>query len=215
MIDLYKTLRLKKGAKAAAIKRAYRKRAMETHPDRGGSQEEFEEVKLAYEVLADDARRSHYDATGEFTREMPENPQAPVIPILFSAFSDVMAQVMQSGRKPAEEDLVERMRQWVHVKQTELDIRRQNILGPKRVLESLLGRFTTEGEENYLDAMVRGQIAACEENLKNLGRAISQHDAAAKLLKRYSFQREMAKVVPGINLEEAEGLLKTFLFGGS
>jgi DnaJ-domain-containing protein 1 len=42
-------LGLARGASLDEIKRAYRKRAMETHPDRGGAQAEFVRVQKAYE----------------------------------------------------------------------------------------------------------------------------------------------------------------------
>ena len=35
----------------AAIRSAFRRRSMETHPDRGGHVDDFEEVKAAYELL--------------------------------------------------------------------------------------------------------------------------------------------------------------------
>lgn len=37
----------------ASLKKAYRRRAAETHPDKGGSAEDFQLVKEAYEYLLD------------------------------------------------------------------------------------------------------------------------------------------------------------------
>jgi DnaJ-class molecular chaperone len=42
-----------------AIKQAWRKRASETHPDRGGKAEDFVEVTHAYKMLTDDSYRRH------------------------------------------------------------------------------------------------------------------------------------------------------------
>lgn len=44
-------LGLEPGAGPDDVKRAYRKRAMQTHPDHGGRQEDFEKVQAAYERL--------------------------------------------------------------------------------------------------------------------------------------------------------------------
>lgn len=63
--DLYDELGIGKDATDDEIKKAYRKRASETHPDKGGSNEEFALVKLAYDVLIDPVKRSKYDNTGE------------------------------------------------------------------------------------------------------------------------------------------------------
>jgi hypothetical protein len=46
-------LEIEPGASVAAIKRAYRRRALETHPDRGGDPEIFRAVQRAYERAVD------------------------------------------------------------------------------------------------------------------------------------------------------------------
>ncbi len=63
--DYYETLGLSKSATADEIKRAYRKLAMEHHPDKhGGDDAQFKEVSEAYEVLKDDQKRAAYDQFG-------------------------------------------------------------------------------------------------------------------------------------------------------
>ncbi len=65
--DFYETLGLSKGASAADIKSAYRKKAMEWHPDRNKSpdaEEKFKEINGAYEVLSNPQKKSAYDQFG-------------------------------------------------------------------------------------------------------------------------------------------------------
>ena len=50
-MDAYKVLGLKPGASLRELKTAYRKQAMIHHPDRGGSNEKFNEIQQAYEYL--------------------------------------------------------------------------------------------------------------------------------------------------------------------
>ncbi len=65
--DYYEVLGLKKGATAAEIKSAYRKMALQYHPDRNkekDAEEKFKEINEAYQVLSDDQKRQTYDQFG-------------------------------------------------------------------------------------------------------------------------------------------------------
>lgn len=63
--DYYDILGVSKSATAEEIKRAYRKLAMEHHPDRhGGDDSQFKEIGEAYEVLKDPQKRAGYDQFG-------------------------------------------------------------------------------------------------------------------------------------------------------
>lgn len=65
--DCYEVLGIKKTASEAEIKAAYRKLALQYHPDRNketGATEKFKEINAAYEVLGNPEKRKMYDQFG-------------------------------------------------------------------------------------------------------------------------------------------------------
>ncbi len=68
MSDFYALLGVTREATEADVKKAYRKLAMEYHPDRNGAPEaeaRFKEITEAYEVLRDPQKRAAYDRYGK------------------------------------------------------------------------------------------------------------------------------------------------------
>jgi len=57
----YDELQVLRGASAVEIREAFRRRALLTHPDKGGRPEEFHGVVAAFEILSDGSRRAAYD----------------------------------------------------------------------------------------------------------------------------------------------------------
>jgi len=58
----YDALQISRHASAEAVRKAYRARALETHPDKGGDTKEFQDVTDAFMVLSNDKLRQEYDA---------------------------------------------------------------------------------------------------------------------------------------------------------
>ncbi|HEY5152761.1 MAG TPA: molecular chaperone DnaJ [Candidatus Saccharimonadales bacterium] len=62
--DYYEVLGVGKDASPDEIKKAFRRAAVEHHPDRGGDEAKFKELNEAYEVLKDNDKRKRYDQFG-------------------------------------------------------------------------------------------------------------------------------------------------------
>jgi molecular chaperone DnaJ len=64
--DYYEILGIKKGSSRDEVKKAFRKKASEYHPDKKtGNEEKYKEVTEAYAVLGDEKKKAEYDTYGQ------------------------------------------------------------------------------------------------------------------------------------------------------
>lgn len=92
MKDYYIILGLAPTASAADIKKAYRLKAAEFHPDKNSSElapQKFHEVKQAYDVLSDDEKRAAYDDNRR--RNLLDDPLATAADIWKHYLAGVLA----------------------------------------------------------------------------------------------------------------------------
>lgn len=100
MSDLYTVLGLDRKATADDIRKAYKRRSLETHPDRGGTKEEFQAVNEANAVLSDPAKRADYDATGRMPGAVEEHHGPSVGIDLSQVFGSMFGFPMPGGGGP-------------------------------------------------------------------------------------------------------------------
>ena len=59
--EFYDILEIKYTATMDEIKKAYRRKALIHHPDKGGKEEDFKKISIAYETLVNPEKRDLYD----------------------------------------------------------------------------------------------------------------------------------------------------------
>jgi molecular chaperone DnaJ len=108
MRDYYEVLGVARGCDDAALKAAFRKMAMEHHPDRNGGCENassrFKEINEAYSVLSDAQKRAAYDRFGHAGVNGPQGGPggfggADANDIFNDVFGDVFGEMFGGGRR--------------------------------------------------------------------------------------------------------------------
>ena len=101
--DFYEILGIAKGADAAAIKKAYRKKAIEFHPDKNpgdkAAEEKFKLAAEAYEVQSDSDKKAKYDQYGHqaFEGGYGGHPGGMNMDDIFSQFGDIFGSAFGGG----------------------------------------------------------------------------------------------------------------------
>jgi molecular chaperone DnaJ len=100
--DYYEVLGVERNVDPAELKRAYRKLAMELHPDRNPGDKEsearFKEASEAYQVLSDPDKRARYDRFGHAGPSSGFGGGFHDVGDVFSAFSDIFGDIFGGAR---------------------------------------------------------------------------------------------------------------------
>jgi len=98
--DYYEVLGVNRDASEDEIKKAYRKLAMQFHPDRNPdnakAEEQFKEAKEAYEILSDQEKRAAYDRFGHQAMEGMAGAAGGAG--FGDAFGDIFSEIFGGGR---------------------------------------------------------------------------------------------------------------------
>ena len=192
-LNPYEVLGLSRDATPAQIKAAYRKRAMETHPDHGGSAKEFSDVSRSNIVLSDQKKRSKYDRTGEMDEESPENAiSAPLSIIIGFMQAAVIQNVEGNGGDPLSCDLMSIARSRFAQVITDLE---KNKRKTEKVVEKLRKiakkmRKNKKSETDFVTRALETHSSALAAQIMQADLQIKAHQDAIQMTHEYDFDAD-------------------------
>lgn len=177
MKSLYDILGVGKDATRETIKKAYRKLAMKTHPDRkGGNQEQFKQVTLAYNVLQDDESREYYDRTG--STETPKmNESESVLAQIF----DTIIQNKQDGQV----NFVHMAGNIIRTNIDDLEDKLEKMYSAQRRVSALSGRVQAKGD-NIFQRVIDGRLEDIEKDITTSTRRIDVLKTAYDMVQQHT-----------------------------
>jgi hypothetical protein len=172
----YEVLGVDKYASGDELKAAYRARARSTHPDKGGTDEAFSAVSIAYSVLSDPERRLLYDATGEDDNKPFHIQVQDRLLVVFNAAIDLPdhAELIKTARTAFKNTLVE------------IRTAERKELSIKKSLQKKRDRVKCGGRENLIHLVIDKKLHDADANIAALKRERELIDGCLEALKDYT-----------------------------
>ena len=187
-MSLYETLDLNKTPppNAAEIKRAYKKKAKETHPDKaGGSSEAFAKVSRAYLVLSDPVRRKRYDETGDIPENPPENAALNLLVQFF--VGTVQLHANGQGPDPCAVDLIDVARKECRKAILDAENHQVKLRRTIKLWQKVAGKLKTKKKADLVTRALHAQIIPLEQQIRLMDDQIVLRKDVLKLLDGYTF----------------------------
>jgi len=186
-INPYDELGVERNAPKSEIKRAYRAKAKQKHPDRGGSHAEFAALSRAYRLLASPERRARFDETGVADDGAHvSNLEANAAGLILGVFGSILAdETYDLSRRDPMMQTVQLLRQGLQQIAADADFARK---GRRRIEEALqrLGRKGPRGADP-IRHFLEDRRVMCDRRLGETETAKTVHEAAIAMLKDYSW----------------------------
>ena len=195
MIDLYQLLGLKRAATREEVRKAYRRKAKSSHPDSGGSEEAFNALTAAHDVLADARRRERYDSTGEIEQARPDNFDGSAIEVI----AQKLGMIIHAEQDLTSLDIGAVIEQAIR---EDIALRKSSIANQRRAVEraaALRARVKRKASnaDNMLARVLDWHESSAQDHAKKNEEAVRAMERALEILEGYSFIDDLPSVEAG------------------
>jgi curved DNA-binding protein CbpA len=189
VIDLYALLGVKRGASPAELDRAFRKKAKELHPDKGGDAEAFNQLSQAIRVLRDPDKRAHYDRGGVFGENDRAAAPDPAIDLVKIEVEGLIAAFLNSDKGAiVYVDVVKIMTDAFDEKIAAIGRQMETLKADTVRLSDLADRF--EADDNIISKMIAYKVRGLTQAMENAEGLIETHRAARALAASHKFRSD-------------------------
>jgi curved DNA-binding protein CbpA len=172
----YETLGVPPDASPEDIKRAFRRKASQHHPDReGGDAQKMAAVNRAWLVLQDPDKRKRYDETGEDADEPPVEAQA----------RDLLASMFAAVIDKAEDSFAKLVGQLLDHERREVQQKRAAAEKNRTRLERRRKKIKVKEGENIVHHLIDAKLAEIERGIAAGEKVLQVIAAATCMLEAY------------------------------
>jgi len=186
-VDLYAVLGIDSNATSAEIKKAYRDKSFQLHPDHGGNAAEFATLSLAYNKLMDPDERAYFDRTGQVKEQY--NLEQDAWSLLGTVFKGI---VDGAGEGIFNLDVIAEMQNHLQkpIKQGHNRIRGDKV--KIEFLERVKAKIVRLDESTppAFEIVIEEQIRERVKSIADSEDAIEIAELAKKLLVKYQFENK-------------------------
>lgn len=201
MKTLYEELGIKKEASAAEVKRAYKHKAQQVHPDKeGGSAEAFNKVKQAYDILSNEEKRIQYDEHGTIdhtTTTIRDDAIAEIANLFMQVINNVDFKY---------NNLIEKLKSISNEQISTVAKHKESIAAIIERNRAIAERMNVkEGQENLFTRMLDADTATQNGKVAALDKAANVFKEVLQILEDYEYtvdQRQSVSVNPWEILEQ-------------
>lgn len=184
----YEVLQVKPDATLKEIKAAYRRLSKNYHPDKeGGTKSQFEEIKLAFDVLSNADRRERYDRTGRCDL-------SPATPHRVQAFIDQTMRTVIEAKRPdgsSDDPCWENIRDklMLNIVAARAPLRNQRYEAQRKLERAvrMLERFRPMTDFDPVGDALRREKSRYEGEMKTVEDAMELSLEAERVLKTYQY----------------------------
>lgn len=184
-MDLYKIIGVDKNATKNEIRKAYRKKATQVHPDKGGDEDQFKNLTLAHSILTDANKRTQYDQTGTYSTK-PNNLEQKALQELFTLFKIEIENAATCNN--ISEDIIDKIKTYIKngIKKADSEIKVAK--NKKKNIDNIIKRFKYTGEKaNIIDEINKEYITKLSAQINKAEDTKALGGKMLELLDGYQF----------------------------